>query len=62
MEAWKTVCEDHREEGKMEGDWNDAGMQGRGEKEGRDGGKQARREEDQRKKTERQKPPILQDL
>lgn len=37
-----TVCEDQREEGKMEGDRNDAGMQ-EGEKEGRDGGKQARR-------------------
>ena len=33
-----TVCEDQREEGKMEGDRNDAGMQ-EGEKEGRDGGK-----------------------
>ena len=34
----------------MEGDRNDAGMQGGGEKEGRDTGKQSRRKKDQRKK------------
>lgn len=34
----------------MEGDRNDAGMHGWGEKEGRDTGKQARRNKDQREK------------